>query len=553
MNVLFRSLIILVIYSFSSMNATEAHDNKWYLGVGYGTNSYEYVSLDPNDSAYSQTSWEFNVGYQLSNYVDLEMGYKNLGGNELNFISGKAISFSALGTLPIKKNWEFFGELGFINQILPSNRPTGQSQFFGVGTSYLINNKFTFQGLYRRYANLEGQSELLSPVESNYLGIKFLYHIDSNSSYKAYKPTEITKKKRRVLAEVKTENIIKPVKQKELLTKASTVLTNVNSANINSDTNKISIVPKKKVIDESKILKNQLKQSNESQKKVKKTKLSLEKDLFYNMRFSFDSATLSAKSLMKIDEIGTILSSNPATKIEIHGHASPVGSADYNLQLSIRRANAVVIVLSEKYGIATDRITMLAHGASFVVVKGITKDSNRINQRVEIKLHLDKAMFNKVNTKKKDNKKSTNKGGSKDKVNIKSANNSVSYVQNDILGKQLIVNGKFNYNSWEIDSQLSDYIKIISEYMHQYPNSIVEIDGHASITGNKTNNMIVSLRRARAVAEVLHNQYNIESERIIINGYGATMLIISKSSDKVDKINQRISAQIILDINSTEK
>lgn len=51
------------------------------------------------------------------------------------------------------------------------------------------------------------------------------------------------------------------------------------------------------------------------------------------------------------------MQNHPELKIQIKGYASPEGPHDNNMNLSVRRANAVKDMLVKKYGIDPNRIT----------------------------------------------------------------------------------------------------------------------------------------------------------------------------------------------------
>lgn len=71
-------------------------------------------------------------------------------------------------------------------------------------------------------------------------------------------------------------------------------------------------------------------------------------ELFNNIYFEFDKATLTAKSEEVISEIAEILKQNTDKKFLITGYTDAVGSPTYNLDLSRRRALAVVDALVAK-------------------------------------------------------------------------------------------------------------------------------------------------------------------------------------------------------------
>ena len=72
-------------------------------------------------------------------------------------------------------------------------------------------------------------------------------------------------------------------------------------------------------------------------------------------------------------------------QIEIAGHTDSKGTDEYNLNLSERRAKAVVSYLKEN-GVGQERITTLFFGESKPIETNETSEGRRKNRRVEFKI-----------------------------------------------------------------------------------------------------------------------------------------------------------------------
>ena len=82
----------------------------------------------------------------------------------------------------------------------------------------------------------------------------------------------------------------------------------------------------------------------------------------------------------------------------------------------------------------------------------------------------------------------------------------------------------FRINSANIDRQQQISVYNTAEYMKSNPNATVEIVAYADKqTGTPDYNMKLSERRAKAVADALTSQYNIDSSRINIDWKGDTI------------------------------
>ena len=93
-----------------------------------------------------------------------------------------------------------------------------------------------------------------------------------------------------------------------------------------------------------------------------------------NIFYDFDKATLRPESKTALDELAQVLRDNPNVTIEMASHTDRKGSAEYNINLSGRRARSVIDYLIS-VGIAPDRLQSQGYGKSRP--KKITKRLNR--------------------------------------------------------------------------------------------------------------------------------------------------------------------------------
>jgi outer membrane protein OmpA-like peptidoglycan-associated protein len=83
--------------------------------------------------------------------------------------------------------------------------------------------------------------------------------------------------------------------------------------------------------------------------------------LIDNIFYDFDKATLRPESSAALDELVKMLQENSNITIELSAHADYRGSANYNKNLSQRRAETVVRYLID-HGVAKDRLTPVGYG-----------------------------------------------------------------------------------------------------------------------------------------------------------------------------------------------
>jgi len=104
-----------------------------------------------------------------------------------------------------------------------------------------------------------------------------------------------------------------------------------------------------------------------------------EKTIFFNRR----SDTLKEESFKPLDSVVTILIKYPNLVFEIEGHTDSVGSLEYNLDLSQKRATNVMNYFIAK-GIPAARISSIGYGETRPIDTNETVEGKARNRRVEI-------------------------------------------------------------------------------------------------------------------------------------------------------------------------
>ncbi len=102
-----------------------------------------------------------------------------------------------------------------------------------------------------------------------------------------------------------------------------------------------------------------------------------------NVLFDFDKAVIKPEAYHLLDEVVEIMEQNPGMNVELQGHTDNIGSEEYNMGLSLRRANAVADYLEDK-GISKDRLTTKGFGFSKPVALNSTEIGRSLNRRVEL-------------------------------------------------------------------------------------------------------------------------------------------------------------------------
>ena len=104
-----------------------------------------------------------------------------------------------------------------------------------------------------------------------------------------------------------------------------------------------------------------------------------------NITFRSGSADLNVQFLKVLDGVALVAKKYDKTIIEIAGHTDNVGGANFNKQLSQRRASAVAQYLMSK-GVSEPRIMTAAGGEEHPISNNSTEQGRAANRRVEVTL-----------------------------------------------------------------------------------------------------------------------------------------------------------------------
>lgn len=99
--------------------------------------------------------------------------------------------------------------------------------------------------------------------------------------------------------------------------------------------------------------------------------------------FDFDKSDIKSAAYPMLNEAVTVLEKNPSMNITLQGHTDNVGSSEYNMGLSLDRANAVKDYFVGK-GIAADRLATEGFGFTRPVSLNDSESGRSLNRRVEI-------------------------------------------------------------------------------------------------------------------------------------------------------------------------
>jgi outer membrane protein OmpA-like peptidoglycan-associated protein len=104
---------------------------------------------------------------------------------------------------------------------------------------------------------------------------------------------------------------------------------------------------------------------------------------FEDVFFDFDRYTLRPEALRLLDDAVMRLQANPGRNIVIEGHTCNIGTAEYNLALGERRANAVRDYLVSR-GVTASRLETRSYGEERPKYDNAREETRRLNRRAAL-------------------------------------------------------------------------------------------------------------------------------------------------------------------------
>jgi outer membrane protein OmpA-like peptidoglycan-associated protein len=105
----------------------------------------------------------------------------------------------------------------------------------------------------------------------------------------------------------------------------------------------------------------------------------------------------------------------------------------------------------------------------------------------------------------------------------------------------------FDSGSWTIPPDQAARLQVIADGLNRAiqrnPREVFLIEGHTDATGNDTDNLSLSDRRAQSAAELLTQQFGVPAENLTSQGYGSQYL--KEQTDGPSRINRRVTVRRI--------
>ena len=230
-----------------------------------------------------------------------------------------------------------------------------------------------------------------------------------------------------------------------------------------------------------------------------------------NIEFDIEKAEIRSQYHDEVAKVGDFMKKYPTTTAVIEGYTDEVGSDDFNLQLSQRRAESVVKFLTAEFGIDPSRLFAKGYGKSMPIADNATDAGKQKNRRI-----------------------------------IAVVDCLLDFRQLTPPPERLCMTLKVEFatDSAEIKPTFYGEVNTVGEYMKKYPTTTALIEGHTDNVGDAEHNMKLSRQRAENVVNYLVEKFGIERSRLSAKGYGSTRRIAYNNTPDGRQKNRRINAVI---------
>ncbi len=111
--------------------------------------------------------------------------------------------------------------------------------------------------------------------------------------------------------------------------------------------------------------------------------------------FDFDKSNLTPIAKVNIADLSVVLNKYPFTTVQVDGHTDSDGKDDYNMKLSIRRANSFADFAVLK-GVDADRFTAKGYGETRPKASNATPEGRRANRRIDATILATPDLYKRV-------------------------------------------------------------------------------------------------------------------------------------------------------------
>lgn len=233
-----------------------------------------------------------------------------------------------------------------------------------------------------------------------------------------------------------------------------------------------------------------------------------------DIQFDIDRYDIKHEYEASVERLGEYMKRYPDTTAVIEGHTDEVGTDEYNMQLSQRRANSVVNYLVERSGIDRSRLQAVGYGKTRPIADNSTEEGKRQNRRIDsvIDCALDA------------------------KEGFKPIPGRITKAALDM---------EFDRNRADVKPRYHEELSRVADFLKENPSASAMIEGHTSnAEGTPAQSKELSRRRAENVVNYLVEKFGIDRTRLKAAGFGQTHRTAYNWSAEGRRENRRVNIYI---------
>ena len=546
----------------------------------YGGASIGSSSLDPNLSSApafnlasdSDQTTQMRLGYDIHNMLSVEVENSVLGAAEL-VEAGTSVKYSAFGVSALiygingvqnrsrREGWSAYGRLGYSyikrsSAVLPLDN-SNSSAVLGLGAEYGMRNGIGIRGEFTRYDN-DASNFSIGAIYRFGLSAREIGNVFATAA----KPA-LTSATSRVGANGRSRgNSDQGGPQNAPIQRQQTTHYPNNALAAQAWAPRVT-----RNDDDGDGISNNTDRcpDTSASSTVGSDGCGLFDATLSDVVFKPGSHWLTPKARGQLDKLADTLLAFPEARIQVRAHTDNKGSADINMSLSERRAEAVVEYMQTK-GIAELQLEAIGLGESQPMDTNDTAAGRKRNRRVEIATlsNIDPDMWNAINERAEKEKieievavaavAKAPKAPARSKMPSEPIFPTATAIAVPAIPKPGYVAGftmtgvvsgvSFLSDSAALTESSNNALKELSDQLKAVPDVSIAIMAHTDNQGEESANQTLSVSRALAVVDFLVAQ-GISKPRLLPEGYGETLPLVQNVTDADRARNRRIEVRVL--------
>jgi len=228
-----------------------------------------------------------------------------------------------------------------------------------------------------------------------------------------------------------------------------------------------------------------------------------------DIEFEINLDEIQREEQERLAVVATFLKKYPDTTAVIQGYSDNVGTAEDNMNLSLRRAESVVKYLVQTYQIAPSRLSAVGYGEGLPVASNDTEEGKRQNRRIKAVIACARDI---------------------EGLTVKPARITMALEM------------EFELNRSEVQPQYRDELAKVAAFLNANPAVTATVEGHtANLQGSPDQGMALSHQRAQNVVNYLVKEFGIPATRLSAEGFGQTRRFAYNTSTEGQQENRRVN------------